>query len=565
MEDTAKRFCSVLFDVFEHKGIKDIVCSPGSRNVPLLIAASKRTAFRKHFVVDERSAAFIGLGMALVSKTPVILLCTSGTALLNYAPAIAEAYYQNIPLIVVSADRPIQWIDQDDSQTIRQNEALGNFVKASYSIPAYGEDDNEMLWYVNRIANDAIETACMSRKGPVHINVHLSEPLNSKIIKNTEKPRLIHTVMADSIGNKEVIKNFALELAQTNVMLVAGFNPPDSKLQKTIAEFSNFPNVVVMAETISNLHLKDLDYSVDSVLTAYDNETLDKYAPNIVISIGGALISRKLKEYLRRNSNRCSHWVIGHSHTTSDPFMSLSLKIETDVTRFFKSINSGMKKIGVAKNKDNFNALWRQLRTNALKVKNDFIYSCNWSELLAFETILNSIPANYNLFLSNGTAVRYAQIIKYRLPHASYCNRGVSGIDGSVSSAIGGAIAFRGNTLLICGDLSFSYDIGALNFRNTPENFKIIVIDNQGGGIFRFIPSTSSLEEREEYLCQKQILPLHQLCEGYGWDYFECDNEYSMKRTFNHFLNNGKKSIMKIVCPGVYSSECLKKYMALKS
>ena len=175
MVDTAKRFCSILFDVLQAKGIRNVVCSPGSRNVPLLLAVAQRDDLKKHFVVDERSAAFVALGIAMVTKEPVVLVCTSGTALLDYSPAIAEAYYQALPLIVISADRPVQWIDQDDSQTLRQDNALANFVKKSYSIPSLGEDEKEMQWYVNRIANDAVIEACDSRPGPVHINIHLEK------------------------------------------------------------------------------------------------------------------------------------------------------------------------------------------------------------------------------------------------------------------------------------------------------------------------------------------------------------------------------------------------------
>lgn len=559
--DTAKKFCSILFDVMEAKGVRDVVCSPGSRNVPLLIAAAARQNMKKHFVVDERSAAFVGLGISLVSQRPVALVCTSGTALLDYAPAIAEAYYQNVPLIVISADRPLQWIDQDDSQTLRQDGAIDNYVKKSYSLPALGDNDPELLWYADRIANDALLTSCSGRRGPVHINIHLSDPLNAKQ-PSGGIPRLIDTIEADSIGNKELFKEWAETLAESKVMLVAGFNPPDSELQKAVTVFSRNPNVTVMAETISNLHLDSSDYSVDSVLSAFSEETLDKAAPDIVISIGGALVSRKLKEYLRRNSGKCHHWSVGHSHTTSDPFMSLSMKFEIKPFKFFKAINAAMRKQKIAC--QNYQNYWENLRHQALALKNSYISGCEWSELKAFDILLNSIPQNYNLFLSNGTAIRYDQLLPHPLPHATYCNRGVSGIDGSVSTAIGGALAFGGKTLLITGDLSMAYDIGALNLHAIPDRFKIIVIDNQGGGIFRFIPSTSQLPEREEYLCQPPLLPLKHLADGYGWNYYEAESEKILIEQLQLFLKDHRKAILKVSCNGEKSAEILKKVMGLK-
>ena len=564
MEDTSKKFCSIIFDILEQKGIKDVVCSPGSRNVPLLLAASARASLKKHFVVDERSAGFTGLGMALVSKRPVVLICTSGTALLNYAPSIAEAYYQNIPLIVLSADRPIQWIDQDDSQTLKQDGALDNFVKKSYSIPAVNDDEPELQWYVNRIINEAVLTCLSRKKGPVHINIHLSEPLGLKSLLSNNKQREINILEANSIRNKNIFKDLALKLSKSNVMLVAGFSQPDSELQKVIAEFSKFPNVTVMAETISNLHLTEDNYSIDSVLTAFENEELDKLFPEVVISIGGSLVSRKLKEYLRRNSSRFEHWSIGYNDTVTDPFMGLRLKIELPGVNFFRSVTREIKKIKVDTSKQEYRQLWKEKRIIANKTKQKYVDQSDWSELKAFSLILSNLPFSENLFLSNGTPVRYAQIIKYKLPHASYCNRGVSGIDGSVSTAVGGAISYKEGSLLITGDLSMSYDIGALGLKDVPSNFKIIVIDNQGGGIFRFIPTTSNLEEREEYFCQSPILPLKELAQGYDWDYLECEDEISLKEALPHFFTSTKKIIMRIVCDGVNSAEILKKYMSLK-
>lgn len=551
-------------DVLSAHGVKDVVCSPGSRNTPLLIASAARENFRKHIVVDERSAAFMALGLSLVSRRPVALICTSGTALLNYSPAIAEAYYQGIPLIVISADRPEQWIDQDDSQTLRQFDALRNFVKNSYELPAFGEEQEELQWYANRITNDAMMTATGQKPGPVHINIRLNEPLGLKGEFTEKKERVIKLLSADTLGNREELNHLARELSESKVMLVAGFMPPDSKMQRVISELAGNENFVIMAETISNLHLPYKSSSVDSVLSSYDDRILDEHIPDIIISIGGAIVSRKLKEYLRRNSKRIHHWSPGFHHTTVDCFKSLSLRIEVDPFRFLRYMANRLKKSGVKDSVNDFNNCWRQLRENALNVKQRFIHNSPWSELNAFDIILNSIPQNYNLFLSNGTAIRYAQIIDYKLPHGSYCNRGVSGIDGSISTAIGGAKAYGGPTLIITGDLSMAYDISSLSLPNIPETTKIIVIDNQGGGIFRFIPSTSELEEREEYFCACPSLPLKQLAEGYGWEYMNVDNETDLKHFIEKFLSSDHKTILKVNCPPVISSEVLKNYFAVK-
>ena len=567
IQDTDRNFCAILLDVLEKSGVKDVVCCPGSRNAPLLIAAAARGGLRKHNVVDERSAAFMALGIASVSKKPVAIICTSGTALLNFAPAIAEAFYQSIPLIVISADRPEQWIDQDDSQTLRQFEALSNFVKRSYELPAWGNEDKELLWYANRIANDAMIEALSRRKGPVHINVRLGEPLGNKIQRELLPPRIIEMVSSDGIVNKEIVRGLGERLASSKVMFVAGFLQPDSRLHKAVGEFCSMPNVVAMTETLSNLHLSENSYSVDSVLTAFSGEQLDGMAPDIVVSIGGSLVSRKLKEYLRRNSDKCEHWALGWGHTTSDCFMSLTKRVEADPSRLLHQL-AGVIKKQISKYQDSgtcrYGEKWRDARIAAREVKHGFISSAPWSELKAFEIIKESLPPDVNLFLSNGTTVRYDQIVGERLPHATYCNRGVSGIDGSCSTAVGGAKMYKGVTVMITGDMSMAYDISSLGLPEIPDRMKIIVIDNNGGGIFRFIPTTSSLSEREQYFYCAPNLPLNHLAEGYGWEYAEAHDESGLRESLSQLLSSKSKGILKIVCDGELSTRLLKQYMALK-
>lgn len=571
--DTDKNFCAVLLDVLEKSGVKDVVCCPGSRNAPLLIAAAAREGLRKHNVVDERSAGFMALGMAAVSRLPVALICTSGTALLNFAPAVAEAFYQCLPLIVISADRPEQWIDQDDSQTLRQFEALSNFVKRSYELPAWGNEDTELLWYANRVSNDAVIEATSRRKGPVHINIRLGEPLGKKIRRDHRAPRMIEMIASDGIINKEIVRDLGKKVASSRVMFVAGFLSPDSRLHRAAGEFCSLPMVAAMTETLSNLHLPEHACSVDSVLTAYSAEELDKMSPDIVITVGGSLVSRKLKEYLRRNAGTCEHWALGWSHTTSDCFMSLTKRIEADPARFIHQLGVAAKRWIATKREYEddsrerdvcFREMWRKAKSEAYAVKRRFVAEVSWSELKAFDVINEMLPADANLFLSNGTTVRYAQILSERLPHASYCNRGVSGIDGSCSAAIGGAKIYSGMTVMVTGDMSMAYDINSLSLPEIPDRMKIIVIDNSGGGIFRFIQSTSSLTERERYFCCAPRLPLSHLAEGYGWGYSEANDEGGLRRCLKNLFNSSGKEILRVVCDGEHSAHVLKEYMELK-
>ncbi|MDE6578261.1 MAG: 2-succinyl-5-enolpyruvyl-6-hydroxy-3-cyclohexene-1-carboxylic-acid synthase [Muribaculaceae bacterium] len=563
--DTDKIFCSILMDCLIEHGVREVVCSPGTRNAPLLIAVAGREELKKHIVIDERSAAFMALGLSVVGRRPTMLICTSGTALLNYGPAVAEAFYQSVPLIVVSADRPGQWIDQDDSQTLRQFEALSNFVKKSYEIPSYGEEDEEMRWYVNRICNDAMIESTSGRPGPVHINIALGGELGKKRSVPLPSQRKIEMLQAEGFINKDIINNLAKEIAGRKVMFVAGFLPPDSRLNRAATEFCSLPNVVPFCETLSNLHVGRDSSDVDAVLTAYHRKDLKKYAPEIVISVGGALVSRMLKEYLRENRDSIRHWAIGHQHTTVDCFMSLTKRIEAAPSRFLFQLAKATQKI-ISRDgcHSDYGEVWKNLRREASKVKGNYMDNIGWSELKAFRHIFNSVSDRINLFLSNGTTVRYAQILGHYKSHASYCNRGVSGIDGSVSTAIGGAIAYGKETLLITGDMSMAYDVGALSLPDVPPTMKLIVMDNRGGGIFRFISTTSSLEEREEYFCSAPRLPLEQLSAGYGWHYEEVHTEKELDDILPSFLKRQGKGILRVVCPPEYSAEILKGYFREK-
>lgn len=561
--DTDKTFCSILFDVISAHGVRDVVCSPGSRNAPLLIAAAARDNLRKHVVIDERSAAFMALGMAQATRKPVALVCTSGTALLNYSPAIAEAFYQGIPLIVISADRPEQWIDQDDSQTIRQFEALSNFVKKSCQIPAWGNEDKELQWYVNRIVNDAMTEALSHRRGPVHINVRLGEPLSRKRNYDHSSLRIIERISSDYIANRETVSHLAEELADKKIMFVAGFMMPDSRFHKAASQFCSLPYVAAMTETLSNLHLGPGSCEIDSVLTSYPEEEIDEMAPDVVISVGGSLVSRKLKEFLRRNSGKCQHWSLGWNHTTSDCFQSLTKRIEIDPSRFLHQMFCRLS--GKVNPEKNYGNKWLNLKRKASRLKGDYIKESPWSELKAFEMILRHLPVDANLFLSNGTSVRYAQLLTSSLPHASFCNRGVSGIDGSASTAIGYAKASRNPVWLITGDMSMSYDISSLSLPDIPDSMRIIVIDNNGGGIFRFIPSTSGLEEREKYFCAPPQLPLENLAKGYGWEYYEASDKESLSDGLFKLITSDHRSILKVSCNGIESAEVLRGYMECKS
>lgn len=522
-----KPSCQILAQVLKAQGVRHVVVSPGSRNAPLLLALDAQNGLQLHVVIDERSAAFIALGMAQVRREPVALCCTSGTALLNYGPALGEAYYQGIPLVAVSADRPFWWIDQDDSQTMRQPGALSHFVKASYDIPDFCQDNTAMCTYSARVVSDACLTAKSGRPGPVHINVQLDEPLTD-LTPITTAPCSVSRYQTELCVPPAVMKQMA-EIASTKrILIVAGQNPPSNRINRAIAVLSHIPNVAVWTENIANLHTPDVVDCIDRTLLGLNEDEREALRPDIVISFGGALVSRMAKVFLRETP-RCEHWSVGiRRGPLADPFRHLCRQIETTPEIFLPHFAHALCR---TKPQSDYGALWQDaaIRGEAKhELKTD---QTPWSLMRAISYILPRIPAKYNLQISNGTAIRYTQLFDCRHVHAIYCNRGVSGIDGCTSTAVGASMVSHHPTLFITGDMSFAYDIGALGAQGLSPDLKIIVLNNRGGGIFRFIRSTSHLSNREQYFCVPPALPLQKLCEAYGIKYLYADSSAALKKT----------------------------------
>lgn len=562
MENTTNRICRCLALLLEEHGVRRAVVSPGSRNAPLLIAFSRRAGIELDVVVDERSAAFIALGYALIAREPVALVCTSGTALLNYGPAIAEAFYRKVPLIVVSADRPHEWIGQDDSQTIVQPGALSNYVKRSYNLPV--EQDGNGIWYVNRVVNDAMIAALSGRCGPVHINVQLDDPLGemSSDIDDREDrslSRKIEFIRPDMQISTQRARTLGRNLASpVKVMIVAGFLPPDKTLNKALNRLAGLPNFVVLTETISNLHGPRFIGNIDSALSSIKDDKDLVMVPDVVISLGGAIVSRHIKQFLRRHEIK-EHWHVGETEDTVDCFRQLTRRIEIAPEVFFPQLASAMQP---HRSECDYAGRWEILKNRADSMTQSYSNNAPWSDLKAFATLIPLIPRRWNVQYSNGTSIRYAQIFGNHEYHRCDCNRGVSGIDGCTSTAIGASMAYAPETtLLITGDMSFRYDISALVSEQLSPNFKIIVIDNGGGGIFRFITSTSALDVRERLFCNPRELKYGDLFKSFGFEFFEAHDEASLLGEFRKFAMTDSAPAALLICtPAELSAEVLKGY-----
>ncbi len=520
-QTTDKQVVRTLVSLCVEHGVEHVVFSPGSRNAPLIIGFNREERIKCQIIVDERSAAFFALGMAQKSNKPVVLVCTSGTALLNYAPAVAEAYYQHIPLVVVSADRPQEWIDQDDSQTIRQFDALHNFVKKSYQLPG-DISTKDAHWFANRIVNDAFITALSGRKAPVHINLSLSEPL-CETGSFFSHERLISPVETERLEDKTV-HLFAEKFNRSKkVMILAGFMHDTKQLQLSLDEITRLPFVSVLSELIANIPSENTITTPEPVFASITENEVSGFQPDLLISFGGSLVSKSAKQFLRKNPP-LEHWYIGKEETSIDTFQCLTHRIDVRPELFFEQLLPLLQP-----KESNYQTIYLA-RENELQLHQDnLLQQSGWNDLKAFSLLMGAIPGNSDLHISNGMSIRLAQRFKLNKPISVYANRGTSGIDGSTSTAAGSAFLNPGVTTLISGDLSFLYDSNALWNNYLSPRLKMVVINNGGGGIFRSLNGPSKLPEMNTYFETPHWIDFEKLAALYSLKFLRATDESTLK------------------------------------
>lgn len=547
-------------------GIKHIVTSPGSRNAPLIMGAVRHGAFKVYSVVDERSAAFIALGMASISGEGVALICTSGTAMLNYAPAVAEAYYRQIPLIVITADRPANWIDQADGQTIRQPGALANITLAGFALKGEITSDEER-WAVNRQINDALMTALHGRRGPVHINVALSEPLTAEKPYSGHSFKMIELIAPPTNLPTEMARTLAAELLGKKVLIVAGSNPPNDALSKAMNTLATMPNVAIVAENLANLHCAAAYDTIDRIIKAIGTvSNKEQFTPDLLITFGGSLVSVALKKFLRQ-TNIKEHWHVGLTDNTIDTYQALTHRIEFSPEGFFPKIATSMahfKRVG--KTSGAYSKLWKELWQSISSNLEFHFQELSHSEKLAWNApfalyrLLAATLPKCNVQLSNGMTVRYASLFNCSTHHRVDANRGVAGIDGSVSTAVGAAALYSQPTVLFTGDMSMQYDIAALSSDLVPKNMKIVVFNNGGGGIFHQVATTRSLPELPTHIMGRMNLPLKELATAYGFRYECVADVESLAKLEPIFINHTSSPLMvEVVTDAEVDAEVMRK------
>ena len=487
-----KKNVNILTSLLAAHGIRHAVVCPGSRNAPIVHNLNECPSFQCYPVTDERSAGFYALGMAQCLHEPVVVCVTSGTALLNLAPAVAEAYYQQQPLVVVSADRPARWIDQLDGQTLPQPDALGRFVRHAVSLPE--PHDEEEHWYCNRLVNEAL----LTQYGPVHINVPITEPLF----------------------------DFSTEQLPTERMIT--LTPPDIQphtLSHVCRMFMQAKRPMLIAGQPMNPHMDE------AVSLVQDDE---RYQPDFVVYTGGSIVSKRLKRFLRKASET---WVVNRTGAVTDTFCNLTHVIVGDGAAVADQIRSLLEQ-----QPHPFVQLWKDLLESVRCHAETF--EPGYSQMAAvkcFERQCSMFNGQCSMFngqcsmfngqcsihYANSSAVRLANIYAR---HPVFCNRGVNGIEGSLSTAAGYSVVADRQVFCVIGDLSFFYDQNALWNQNLRGNLRILLLNNGKGGIFDMLPGLDQSPARDRFIAAGHTTSAEGICRQNRVTYLKAVNMEEMQK-----------------------------------
>jgi 2-succinyl-5-enolpyruvyl-6-hydroxy-3-cyclohexene-1-carboxylate synthase len=533
------------------RGVQNWIIAPGSRSAPLTVALTRHPEMTCRLVYDERAAAYIALGLAQQLRTPVGLVCTSGTAAVNFAPAVVEAFYQGVPLLVLTADRPPEWIDQQDNQAIRQNDLYAPHVRGSFTFPL---DDGhpDTRWYAARIAANAIDLAGGWEPGPVHINVPLREPLYAPAAQRPDGAsarRAPRTWPSRARLPEEAWEGLLTQWRSAGrKLLVGGMHPTDPGLRAALTALAADRTMACFADVTANLHgLPFAPPHADALLGSRRPETIQHLSPDLVVNFGGQVTSKNIKTLLR-SGTLGALWHVRPSLVAPDTYQALTDVIPMAPADFFAELAARLEqgretaaRLTAEATAESYQDVWETLAARAGASLRQVLSAAPFGEFGALQQVLSALPAGGLLQAGNSMPVRYINLLgmtEGHLPHQVNGNRGTSGIDGTVSTAVGAALATTAITTLIVGDLAFFYDRNGLWHRHLPPNLRIVVLNNHGGGIFDVIEGPNKLERarQEAWFLTPQPLSARRTAEDHGLRYFEARGSSELSDLLGVFL-----------------------------
>ena len=524
---TDKKSILQLTSLLRSHGIRRIVVTPGSRNIPLAQTFASCPDFDCYSVTDERSAGFFAIGLALQDNCPTAVCCTSGSALLNLHPAVAEAYYQQVPLLVISADRPACWIGQMDGQTLPQPAVFHSLVRQSVNLPEVKSEED--AWYCNRLINEALLELHHRIKGPVHINVPVSEPFFSFPTEELPEERTIARYL--SLDTPQVKQLMHDTFSTCSRCIIVGGQTTPEEMEAWSCRLPQ--HCVFLCENLHNGPFKaQALQQFDALLYASTPEELEALSPQLVITFGGHIVSKRLKQWLRKQPH-LQHWHISPNGEIPDLFRSLTAVFETTPEAFFQAVQA-------------YEPLFMEESVNyqqRWKKKNSRIPAptFSYSEMGAITRLLQKLNQNtteaVTLHLANSSTVRYAQLLPPATHVTVRCNRGVNGIEGSLSAAIGYAAGSAQTNYIIIGDLSFFYDMNALWNGHIRSNVRILLLNNSGGEIFHALPGLRLTDQARGLVTATHETRAKGWSQERGFEYHAVQDEKELKEVLEHFTS----------------------------
>jgi 2-succinyl-5-enolpyruvyl-6-hydroxy-3-cyclohexene-1-carboxylate synthase len=482
---------SDLGSIFAATGARHIIIAPGSRNAPLIQLFTSDGQFRCHSIVDERSAGYVALGMARQLGEPVVLVTTSGTAVLNLSPAVAEAFHQRIPLLVVTADRPVEILSQFNNQVTDQRAPYFNYSKGFFEFPTEVRTPSELdagMRSVQQLFREAVRFP----EGPVHLNLPLTEPLYNPL------PVPNYQLNAGESGHDEPLNGSVsfpeIDPETTRVMILAGMGNGEEGVHRILSKILSHSQSVVVAENISNLFSDLFVASPELVLSGATENELLELVPEVVIAFGLQVVSKRIRLFVQSLEN--ARLVELPGGDALDELLDEALLRRTITNRYQQK--------------------WKEIEKREMVRSTGFLQQAPFANLTAVWRILERVPTRTVIHLGNSATIRISQLMGARADLRYYSNRGISGIDGSLSSAVGAAMVSDRQHLLLLGDLSFVYDSNGLWNKDFPDNLKIIVLNDGGGGIFRLLDGPDRMRFFEEFSVTQHPVSLELLSGAFG-------------------------------------------------
>lgn len=498
---------NILVSLLKEYGIKDVVMAPGASDIPIIHVIEKDNYFSCYSVVDERSLVYFAMGVSQQKGVAVACVCTSGTAVSNFLPGMTEAFYQNVPIIAITADKNPNFQGQIETQKIEQVNIFGESSRISVNLPIIKDDEDS--WLCARLVNEALISMTHHGKGPVHINVPIIGDVG--LYSQSDLPKCkkiefvegVHNSVFDSY-TKNIVKNY------DKIMLIIGQNV--SFTERDIEELEKFTrnfNCVIAVDHQSNLscHGSLNTYAV----TEMEKDIRDDLLPNLVISLGNNIASYDLKYILRRQKN-LEHWQIDSCGRIRDMFQHLTAVFECTALDFFSACNRG---VGVLEGKSShlYFDNWVKEKSK-LQIKN-----LDYSSFYIAQLLSNIIPENSVLHLAILNSTRLMQFFDLKKGVKTYSNFGALGIDGCLSTFMGQAAVTDELAFCVIGDLSFFYDMNAAGIKHREKNIRIILLNNTGAGEFYFTLGKEKIDTIDQHIAARNNRVAKGWIESLGYQY----------------------------------------------